>query len=138
MSVTITLRGRHYTVRSDEPEEDVLAVAQWVDQKVGEIASRSRGVPEETLALLACLNIANEYHRFRKKVLAEVADVDRELQAVGEILDILVPGSSLHEEIDDDTEGGLDPFAGPEDLPNLPDEDWADEGASAVGPRSGK
>lgn len=124
MSITITLRGRHYTVRSDEPEEDVVAVAQWVDRKVAEISRRTGGVSEETIALLACLNIANEYHRFRRKVLGEVAEIDRELQAVGEILEIMVPGASTNDEPDEDTEDGISHLTGPDDLLDLPDDDW--------------
>ena len=32
MNVQITIRGRQYTVRSDEAEEDIEAVARFVDR----------------------------------------------------------------------------------------------------------
>ena len=53
MAVTITLRGRHYTVRSDEAEEDVIRLARWLDDRVAEMARRTPGVDGETVALLA-------------------------------------------------------------------------------------
>jgi cell division protein ZapA (FtsZ GTPase activity inhibitor) len=123
MSITITLRGRHYTVRSDEAEEDLVSVASWVDRKIGEIARRTGGVSEETITLLACLNIANEYHRFRKRVLSEISDVDRDLQAISEILEIMAPGGvGGADEPDEDTEDGNILLASPEDAPEVWDE----------------
>jgi cell division protein ZapA (FtsZ GTPase activity inhibitor) len=116
MSITITLRGRHYTVRSDEAEEDLVSVATWVDRKIGEIARRTGGVSEETITLLACLNIANEYHRFRKRVLSEISEVDRDLEAISEILEIMAPGSpSGSDEPDDDSDDGSILLDGPDD-----------------------
>lgn len=92
MSVTIVLRGRHYTVRSDEPEEDVLRVARWADRQVAEVARRTPGVDGETVALLAGLNMASEYFRFRKRMVAELGELDQELAAVAAILDVALPG----------------------------------------------
>lgn len=92
MSVTITLRGRHYTVRSDEPEEDVIGVARWVDERVAEVARRTPGVDGETVVLLAALNMASEYHQYRKQVAAEMEQLDEELVAVSAILEVALPG----------------------------------------------
>lgn len=85
------MRGRHYTVRSDEPEEDVIQVARWLDGRIGEIASRTPGVDGETVVLLAALNVASEYARFRKQVVGELDDVDRELAAISAILEVTLP-----------------------------------------------
>lgn len=90
MSVTITLRGRHYTVRSDEPEEDVRAVAEWVDRRVEDVARFTPGVDEKTVVLLAALNMASEYHRFRRRVIERLDDLDEELAAVSAVLDVVV------------------------------------------------
>ena len=56
MATQITIRGRQYTVRSDEPSEDLHAVAKYVDGKMGELASRSSTFDDYTVAMLAALH----------------------------------------------------------------------------------
>ena len=86
MSVTITLRGRHYTVRSDEDSREVVAVAEWLDGKLSDMSARTRGADGETVALLVALNLASDFQRFRKEVLRDLEGADRRLQAVGALL----------------------------------------------------
>ena len=104
MPVTITLRGRHYTVRSDEPEDEVIQNARWLDGRIAEIASRTPGVDGETVVLLAALNVASEYARFRKQVVGELGSLDRELAAASAILEVTLPGAAddADDEPDDD------------------------------------
>ncbi len=111
MPVTITLRGRHYTVRSDEPEEEVVQVARWLDGRVNEMASRTPGVDGETVVLLAALNIASEYARFRRHAVQELDGIDRELAATSAILEVTLPGADApadggEDTVIDDTESG--------------------------------
>ena len=102
MPVTITLRGRHYTVRSDEPEDEVIQNARWLDGRIAEIASRTPGVDGETVVLLAALNVASEYARFRKQVVGELGALDRELAAASAILEVTLPGANDDYEEPDD------------------------------------
>ena len=46
---------------------------------------------EHTVALLAALNIASEYHRFRKGVGGRIDDLDREAASIGAILEAALP-----------------------------------------------
>ncbi len=112
MPVTITLRGRHYTVRSDEPEDEVVQVARWLDGRVNEMASRTPGVDGETVVLLAALNVASEYARFRRRVVAELEGIDHDLAATSAILEVTLPGAV--EDTDEGPEGGIvaDPESG--------------------------
>jgi len=95
MAVTITLKGRHYTVRSDEPEEEVIRLARWLDDRVAEMARRTPGVDGETVALLAALNVASEYARFRRKVVEDLGGLDHDLAAVSAILEVTLPGDAV-------------------------------------------
>lgn len=92
MPVTITLKGRHYTVRSDEPEEEVVQLARWLDERILEVVRKTPGVDGETVVLLAALNLASEYARFRKRVAEELGEVDREMAAVSAILEVGLSG----------------------------------------------
>jgi cell division protein ZapA (FtsZ GTPase activity inhibitor) len=98
MAVSITLRGRHYTVRSDEAEEEVTRVARWLDARIAEVANRTPGVDGETIVLLAALNVASEYARFRRQIAGELETVDRELAAAAAILEVTLPEAELGEE----------------------------------------
>ncbi|MCB9677854.1 MAG: cell division protein ZapA [Alphaproteobacteria bacterium] len=87
MKVQIQIRGRKYTVRSDEDDEDLVAIAQYVDSKMAEIAGRGSSADEYTVAMLAALNIASEFDRFRRQVDRDLAAVDRELASTGMVLE---------------------------------------------------
>lgn len=89
MTVRITIRGRQYTLRSDEPEEDLEAIAAYVDGKMAELSKGS--FDEYTIALLSALNIASEYHRFRRDVAERLDGVDRELVTINTIIEAALP-----------------------------------------------
>jgi cell division protein ZapA (FtsZ GTPase activity inhibitor) len=92
MKVRIAIRGRSYTVRSDE-DEDLQAIASYVDGKMRDIGQRSPSVDEYTLAMLAALNIASEFDRFRRTVESDLGEADRELAAAAVLLDSMLPGA---------------------------------------------
>lgn len=87
MKVQIEIRGRSYTVRSDEDGEDLVAIARYVDAKMAEIAGRGSSADEYTVAMLAALNIASEFDRFRRQALSDLAEVDRELASTSMVLE---------------------------------------------------
>lgn len=86
MKVQIQVRGRRYTVRSDE-DVDLVAIARYVDGKMNEIASRPGALDEYTIAMLACLNIASDYERFRKHLEGELGEIDREIASTAVLAD---------------------------------------------------
>ena len=90
MKVQISIRGRRYTLRSDE-DEDLPAIAAYVDRKMAEIADRGAAVDEPTLAMLAALNIASELERLRRQVDEDLAGVDRELASTALLVEAALP-----------------------------------------------
>lgn len=87
MKVQIQIRGRSYTVRSDEDDEDLQQIAKYVDSKMSEIAGRGSSADEYTVAMLAALNIASEFDRFRRQVDADLKSLDRELASTAVVLE---------------------------------------------------
>lgn len=87
MKVQITVRGRSYTVRSDEEGEDLQEVARYVDSKMSEIADKSPRLDDYTVALLAAMNIASELARVRRDIDAELAGVEHDLASAAVVLD---------------------------------------------------
>lgn len=91
MQVTITIRGRQYTVRGDDSAEDVEAVARDLDQRLEEVASRTRSFDEYTIALLTALNLASELRRLRREVVGRLGELDREAASVAAVLEAALP-----------------------------------------------
>jgi cell division protein ZapA len=59
--VRVEILGREYTVKSEEGEERVKNIAAYVNRKIKEVSESSQTVSTLNLAILAALNIANDY-----------------------------------------------------------------------------
>jgi cell division protein ZapA (FtsZ GTPase activity inhibitor) len=82
MKVQITIRGRTYTVKSDEDGLDLPALARYVDTRMAEVSqSAPPGMDDYTVAMLACLNIASDFERFRRLLASELDGLDQEVVA---------------------------------------------------------
>ena len=93
MKVQITIRGRTYTVRSDEQDIDLPTVARFVDARMAEVSdSAPPGLDDYTVAMLACLNIASEFERFRHRVADAIDGIEQEVTASAIVLRSLLPG----------------------------------------------
>lgn len=97
MKVQITIRGRRYTVRSDENDVDLQAIAQYVDRRMNEVGGKGGALDDYTVAMLACLNIASDFERFRREVDAELGDIDRELASTAMLVEAALPGGGADE-----------------------------------------
>ena len=95
MKVQITIRGRRYTVRSEEDDVDVVAVARYLDERMQELAGRPGAPDEYTVAMLTALNIASDFERYRRSVDIELADLDRDLASASAVLRAALPGQAV-------------------------------------------
>ena len=91
MQTRITIRGRQYTVRGDDPAEDVQAVAEELDARLVEVAERTRSFDEYTVALLTALNLASELRRLRQRTAERLTELDRDVASVAAILEASLP-----------------------------------------------
>ena len=91
MQVTVTIRGRQYTVRGEESVEDVEAVARDLDSRLEDVAGRTRTFDEYTVALLTALNLASELRRLRKMVIGRLDELDRDAASLGAMLEATLP-----------------------------------------------
>lgn len=65
-NVEVEIMGQSFTVSSDAEESYVRKVAGYVDGKIQEVMKTGRPVAKSNLAMLAALNIADEYHRLKE------------------------------------------------------------------------
>ena len=89
----ITIRGRQYIVRSDDTDGDLQSLATYVDGKIQEIALRTAGADDYTVAMLAALNIASDFARHKRVTAEKLQEVDRDLASTSALLDGALPVS---------------------------------------------
>ena len=75
--VTVEIQGQRYPIRSSLDIAYVTELASYVDQKMTAAAHRTTGGDSVRVAVLAALNIADEYFRTRAELLTTGTDVER-------------------------------------------------------------
>jgi len=74
--VRVRILDHEYFIRSDEGEEQVQRVAEFVDERFKEIRDHSQGLSETKTAILAAFHIASEYFQ----VLKDLDDQEKDVQ----------------------------------------------------------
>jgi cell division protein ZapA len=65
-SVRVEIFDQAYNLRGSDPEY-ILKLAEYVDAKMRAVAEQTNTIDTVRLAVLAALNIADEYHLMRKR-----------------------------------------------------------------------
>ncbi len=65
-SVRVEIFDQGYNLRGTDPDY-ILKLAEYVDSKMRAVAEQTHTVDSSRLAVLAALNIADEYHLLRRK-----------------------------------------------------------------------
>jgi cell division protein ZapA len=74
--IRLEILGREFTIRSDEGEERVKKIGEYVNQKIQEITNNGKTVSTLNAAILAALNIANEYFELQERQRALTRSVE--------------------------------------------------------------
>ena len=64
-ALDVEILGQKFTISSDADENYMLKVAGYVDAKMQELMHASKPAAKTNVAMLAALNIADEYHRLK-------------------------------------------------------------------------
>lgn len=65
--VKVRILDREYLVTSEEDQEQVQRIAEYVNEKLREVRDSTEGLSEKKTAILAALNIASEYFQLLKE-----------------------------------------------------------------------
>jgi cell division protein ZapA len=88
-SIRVDIYDQSYNLRGTDPEY-INKLAEFVDLKMRTVAEQTQTVDSLRLAVLAALNIADEYHLLKKKYDAIAQDyrlnADRLAGALDEVL----------------------------------------------------
>lgn len=65
--VKVRILDREYLVTSEENQEEVQRIAEYVNEKLREVQDSTQGLSDRKTAILAALNIASEYFQLLKE-----------------------------------------------------------------------
>jgi cell division protein ZapA len=85
-SVRVDIFDQAYNLRGSDPEY-ILKLAEYVDGKMRAVAEQTATVDSVRLAVLAALNIADEYHLLKRKQDNGGSDYQSRAQQLASALD---------------------------------------------------
>lgn len=85
-SVRVEIFDQAYNLRGSDPDY-ILKLAEYVDAKMRAVAQATNTIDTVRLAVLASLNIADEYHMLRKKQDGKTTDYQKRAHLLCNALD---------------------------------------------------
>jgi len=88
--IRVEIYDQEYSMRGDLDAEYIQKLAKYLDSKMRSIAERTHTVDSLRVAILAALNIADEYHQLKAQYEATTQQLQQKLSNYGEVLDELL------------------------------------------------
>ena len=85
--IRVVIYDQEYFMRGDLDREYLHRLAQYIDAKMRSIAERTRTVDSLRVAVLAALNVADEYHRIKAKHEETAKLLDQKVSEFSDVLD---------------------------------------------------
>lgn len=85
--VRVVIYDLEYNMKGEVDPEYIRKLAKYLDTKMRSIAGRSRTVDSLRVAILAGLNIADEYHQLKTKQGAANEEVEERIGECSRMLD---------------------------------------------------
>ena len=95
--VEIKVFGQIYTVKTDEGEDHIQKVAQYVNEKMDEVTKNTKSVSTLNVAILTALNLADDLVREKGKRLALLEEVERKSKDLVEKINLNINGRETEE-----------------------------------------
>ena len=86
--VEIKVMGQKFMVRSDSGDDYVNEVASFVDNKVTEIMKTSKSVASLNVAILAAMNIADEFLKYKAGKEKRFEEAQKKIKDLIELIDL--------------------------------------------------
>lgn len=80
--------GQKFVIKSESDDDYVIKVAQFVDKKINEVMQNTRSVASLNVAILAAMNIADEYFRFNRDKTERLQKVEKKVEDLIELIDL--------------------------------------------------
>ena len=86
--IEIKVLGQKFVVRSDSDDDYVNQVAAFVDQKMNDVMKSSKTVASLNVAILAAMNIADEYMKYKQTKEKQSSHIEKKIKDVIELIDL--------------------------------------------------
>ena len=87
-AVEVFIMGQKFMVRSDSDEEYILEVSRYVDSRINEVIQNTKSVASLNVALLAAMNIADEFLKYKRGKKSSVEKVEKKIKDMIELIDL--------------------------------------------------
>lgn len=88
--IRVVIYDQEYRMRGRLDPAYIRELGQFVDAKMRSVAARTQTVDSLRVAVLAALNIADEYHQFKARQDAAASELEHRVDEYSEILDQLL------------------------------------------------
>lgn len=85
-SVEVQILGQSYSIKTDEDDAYIKALAKYVDEKLKEIYSAAPNVSQAKASVMAAFGIADELFKLRM----QQEDIDRMIEEKTRMLSVLI------------------------------------------------
>ncbi|HLW79125.1 MAG TPA: cell division protein ZapA [Terriglobia bacterium] len=85
--IRVTIYDQEYRMRGRLDPDYIRELGQFVDSKMRSVAARTQTVDSLRVAVLAALNIADEYHQLKARQDAADAELDQKVDEYSGLLD---------------------------------------------------
>jgi cell division protein ZapA len=92
-SIRVIIYDQEYFMRGDLNQEYIQKLAQYLDMKMRSIAERTRTVDTLRVAMLAALNVADEYHQLKARYEEATQHTDQKVGEYTDALDEILKGA---------------------------------------------
>ena len=83
----VVIRGRTYQLRTDDDPQYVLGLANDLDQRLQTVEAATKTGDSGRLAVLAALNLTDEYCKLEIRLTSRIRDLEREQDRLHQIID---------------------------------------------------
>ncbi len=86
-NVKVEIFGQTYTINGDAPQEYIIRLADYINDKMREISSGISNTNPQQIAILAALNIADEYFQLKRIKAGSEEAVEEKARMLVSMLD---------------------------------------------------
>jgi cell division protein ZapA len=86
--IEVVIMGQKFLVRSESDENYVTEVSGLVDKKINEVMQSTKSVASLNVALLAAMNIADEYLKFKRGTDSRIEKVEKKVKDMIELVEL--------------------------------------------------
>jgi cell division protein ZapA len=85
-TVKVTIYGSEYLIKGDAQTEQIVKIAKYVDQKMQEINKSGAIKSPLKVAILASLNIADEYFKARDDQKSQIESYEAHIRKISDMV----------------------------------------------------